>query len=303
MLHRHLARVVLLVALLAPLLGPAPAGAALERQYWGTTTQGGAVVVNGFADGRPARMEAAFRIDCPRQGFSYDGGLQDLIQNMARTPRRFTLHADRDLGVTDGIRTLLIAEVDARRVTPRGRPGSEYWHGTLDVSVRFLDQDDGSARDRCARPRLRWKARREGYGRGRLTLTGDPGEYLTDGRSMAFDTVAAFGDETGISVSEPGGGRGDHWGVRFEPAEGDRLRSGRTYTDADDGPHRLDPEIQVVGPDPFRRCDYPTGEFTIDYVRYDRRGRLRALRARFEHWCRETPQTGLRGTVVFRSRR
>lgn len=301
MLHRHFVRAVLLAALATP-VAATPADAALERQYFGRTPQGLPLMVHGADDGTPRRLGGGVWFTCPERGFRIGEDLASAARLTAHGARRFTAEADRDVGEdAAGRRILVVAKLAGRRVTPRGRPGAEYWHGTLAVEVRLLDSDDGSVVDRCGSRTMRWRALREGYGRGRMTVSSDPGDFVGRGRSFTSTTVGATGDARRFGASSPAGGIGKYWTVSFQAPPGERLRAGRTYVVDLRAPPA---DAQILASAPDRHCDQPSwGEFTIDAVRFDRRGRLRSMKARFTHRCWHTPQAALRGSVSFRSRR
>ena len=280
------------------LVAPSAADAALERHYHGTTPQGYELVITGKPGGAPWSVQLEYKVRCRRHDFWHVETLQHTPYDLKRTRRTFSLLA---LTIIEPGEVSVELRMSGRRVTPRGRPGSEYWHGALRAQA-VLRAPDGSLRERCRTRRMRWRARREGFGAGRWSMTSDPGDYLARGKTLGFDTIAAFGDNRGITVYEPGTGIFRGWQVILAPGRGRRIRAGRTYIDTPEPAlASRDAELEVRRPD--GGCQGSTGEFTIASVRYDRRGRLRALVARFVHRCGETPDAALRGTIRFRSRR
>ena len=304
MLHRDLWRPVLLAAALAALLIAAPAAAQVQRQYHGTTPQGYEARITGSPEGEALRIEVAYRIRCRRHGFTERGLLETSPPTFASSRREFAIvesavgdvpdEEDRSAGVEIAL--------TGRRVTRPGRPGTEFWQMTLEVEVEVRDDETGAVRERCRTRRMRWRAWREGFGTGRWDIVSDPGEYVGEGKLYSLGVVSAVGDARGIAVW--GGEKADDsafsWSASFSPPRGGRLRRGATYVAVPDDDTVDDAGLGVSGPGDF--CDYVSGEFTIDAIRFDARGRLRAVRLRFTQWC--GPRTGpaLRGTIRYRSR-
>ena len=303
MLHRDLWCRALLTATLAALLCAAPAAAQMQRQYHGTTPQGYEMHITATPEGQAARIEVAYRVRCRRHRFTERGLLETSPPTFASSRREFALvesavgdvpdDPDRSAGVE--------IAVTGRRVTRPGRPGTEFWRLTLEVEIEVRDEETGAVRERCRTRRMHWRAWREGLGTGRWDMASDQGDFVGEGKLYSLGLVSASGDARGITVA---GGEDDDddaftWSASFSPPRGGRLRRGATYVaeaDVEEG----DAVLGVSGPGDF--CDYANGEFTIDAIRFDARGRLRAVRLRFTQWCGARGGPALRGTIRYRSR-
>lgn len=303
MLRQDLARSAAMALTVVLLASAAPASAAVQRQYFGTTPQGYDVRMTGSAEGDPDRIEIGYRVRCRRHRFTHRGLLETSPPPFAQSRREFALVEAASITAPEDRTASVEVAVTGRRITRPRRPGTEYWQGTLEAEVEVRDEESGRLRERCMTRRLRWRAWREGHGTGRWTLASDPGEYTGEGRSYSLGLVVAFGDARGISVggSRDPGARGFEWAADFRPPRGERLRRGATITAG--APEDTDSvgssALEVRGPGGW--CDYGGGEFTVDAIRFDRRGRLRALRLRFTHWCGRPDNPRLRGTIRFRS--
>ena len=303
MLHRDLWRPVLLAATLAALTGAAPAAAQVQRQYHGTTPQGYETAIVATPEGQAVRVEVAYRVRCRRHRFTERGLLETSPPSFASSRREFALVETSSDSVPDQDRTAAVEiAVTGRRVTRPGRPGTEFWQATLEVEVEVRDEDSGAVRERCRTRRMRWRVWREGFGTGRWDMASDPGDYVGEGRLYSLGHVSAVGDARSIAVygGERPGGDSFSWSAFFRPPRGGRLRRGATFVaeSVDDGATDR-AAFSVAGPE---FCDYPSGEFTIDAIRFDARGRLRALRLRFTQWCGARDGPALRGTIRYRSR-
>jgi len=294
-------RALLLFTVCALLAAP-PARADVQRYYHGTTPQGREITMVGAPDGTPLSVTLGFRVACRRHDYAVRDTIGVQPPEYARSRREFAaVVADTVAGPPRATGTIEIA-LTGRRVTPRGRPGGEYWQGTLEVEVDVLDPDDGSLRERCRTRRMRWRAWREGFGSGGWTMTSDPGDELGAGRVHSLPELVVRGDARSIFVSAPAADEDDPfgWTAEFHAPPGARLRRGATYVDHG---YDSDGDAGLYVSSPSRSCSEGGGSFTVRSVRYDRRGRLRDLALAFTHWCYSPSDPALRGTIAFRSRR
>lgn len=310
MLRRCWARTVLL-ALPVTLGAAAPADAVHFRQYHGVSPQGEVIYITAGAEaGRFASVSLRFHIRCRRHNFRWTYGLVDAPYELTRTRHRFRLRYEEILREVREGGPRVVVKMSGRRVTPGGRPAREYWRGRLTLRAEFLDPRDGTVSDRCGSGPMRWRARREGVGTGRWTMTSDPGEELGRGRSHALRDVSAIGGSRGIEAHAPAArsdieAEGREWTAIFVAPRGSRLVRGTTFTDLDDD-SLDDGELIVSAPD--LSCEPTLGEVRVERARYDRRDRLRAIRISFTQRCGDAAYPGavvpaLHGTVVFRRRR
>lgn len=281
----------------------AAAESALPRHYHGTTPQGLEITLTGAPDGTPGSVVLGFRVGCRRHAFRHEETIVASPPLYAASRREFALVEVPD-AVTGPPRRRAEVEVavTGRRITPRGRPGSEYWLGTLEVELDVVDPEDDSVVERCRTRRMRWRARREGFGTGTWTMTSDRGDRAGGGETYTTRAFTVRGDARGIEAYAPSGSREmPDWRAGFLPPRGERLRAGSTYVDTGDDDDPTDAALEVSGPS--RSCGDGSGTFTVRSVRYDRRGRLRDLDLHFTRRCGTGPGPALRGEITFRSRR
>jgi hypothetical protein len=151
---------------------------------------------------------------------------------------------------------------------------------------------------------MRWRARREGLGTGRWEINSEPGALVGGGRSVTLTDVVAYGNDRSIHVRGATADDEEDWGAFFRvPPRAAPLRAGATLSDAPGDDDVGDPDAFVAdGGDGW--CLGDRAEVTVQSARYDRRGRLRALRLSFVYACADdaAPRPSVRGTIVFRSR-
>lgn len=293
---------VLLACVACVLAAAPPAGADVQRHYNGATPQGREVTMVGAPDGTPLSIALGFRVACRRHDYVVEDTVGVQPAKYATSRREFAaVVADTVAGPPRATGTIEIA-ITGRRVTPRGRPGGEYWQGTLEVEVDVLDPDDESLRERCRTRRMRWRAWREGFGTGRWEMTSDPGDEIGAGRSQSLPELVVFGDSQRIFVYAPAAEADEpfDWRAEFAPSLGGRLRAGQSFVDEGD---EVEGDAGLYVSSPSRTCSEGGGSFTVRKARYDRRGRLRDLELEFRHWCSSPTGPALRGTISFRSRR
>ena len=137
------------------------------------------------------------------------------------------------------------------------------------------------------------------FGRTRVVLTGDPGNWLLDGRTATWtgwrDSIGAFRDGDAV-LAEADGADGSDASAYFAPAPGQLLAPGQ-YAGAtsDRSTSRTGPALDVTTTG--RGCT-ADGEFTISRLAYRRSGLLKTFSASFTQHCRES-SAALRGTVEY----
>ncbi|MFF2014093.1 hypothetical protein ACFVWY_34210 [Streptomyces sp. NPDC058195] len=126
---------------------------------------------------------------------------------------------------------------------------------------------------------------------GSLSFSGEPGEYISGGKSYAFTpgTTEMFdisgptsGSAVGATVVTP---EGERWSLSMEAPYGQKLTAGTTYSNALSWPEARpeDPKLQFSVTD--RYCESGTGSFTISDIVYGPHGYIRAVDATFERYC------------------
>jgi hypothetical protein len=137
---------------------------------------------------------------------------------------------------------------------------------------------------------------------GSFSMSGDSGDYITQGLSYAY--AAAKGDRLNVTGG-PGiislsidGANGDWWSLDLEAPAGQTLQPG-TYTGARRYPFNDDaPGLDVSGNG--RGCNTLTGSFVIESYTPGLSGDVEALQATFEQHC-EGGAAALRGSVTIGS--
>jgi hypothetical protein len=135
-------------------------------------------------------------------------------------------------------------------------------------------------------------------GTGSFSMSGDSGDYITQGLSYSYS--AAAGDSLGVTGG-PGiislnidGANGDWWSLHLEAPEGQTLQPG-TYEGATRWPFNdTGAGLDVSGNG--RGCNELTGSFVIKSYRPGTNGDVDELLATFEQHC-EGAAPALRGTV------
>ncbi|MFJ9587709.1 hypothetical protein [Streptomyces acidicola] len=136
---------------------------------------------------------------------------------------------------------------------------------------------------------------------GSFSFSGDPGDYISGGRSYAYATasddrlnITADSDNNTVSLSVDGA-NGDWWYLDLAAPSGQALVPG-TYTGATRHPFNepTEPGLSLDGNG--RGCNTLTGEFTISDVEFGPQGYVKKLDATFEQHC-EGGTTAARGEV------
>ncbi|MPY52223.1 hypothetical protein [Streptomyces acidicola] len=136
---------------------------------------------------------------------------------------------------------------------------------------------------------------------GSFSFSGDPGDYISGGRSYAYATasddrlnITADSDNNTVSLSVDGA-NGDWWYLDLAAPSGQALAPG-TYTGATRHPFNepTEPGLSLSGNG--RGCNTLTGEFTISDVEFGPQGYVKKLDATFEQHC-EGGTTAARGEV------
>jgi hypothetical protein len=132
-----------------------------------------------------------------------------------------------------------------------------------------------------------------------LSIAGDPGDYITQGRSYFYEPPAQFtgyGDATNnavvLFVNQPT--TGENWNLRFSPPGNDRMAPG-FYTDAIRAPfNEALPGLSISGNG--SGCNTLTGLFEIKQVEVGSDGAIHSFWARFEQHC-DGAAPGLTGEI------
>jgi hypothetical protein len=138
---------------------------------------------------------------------------------------------------------------------------------------------------------------------GRLVYSGEPGEYLSQGRRVEVTSrTATFRMSNdpihGINITIDLGTPGDSYDFGISGANRAPLRAG-TYKGAqrhlfqDPGHPGLDFSV------PDRGCNEVRGDFTVKEIHYDAVGTVTALSADFTQYC-DTNRTALHGSIDVR---
>ena len=135
---------------------------------------------------------------------------------------------------------------------------------------------------------------------GSFTMTGDPGDYISQGRDWSYSTGA--GDRLTVNGSTDNrlvsvgidGANGDWWHAEFQAPPGETLEPG-TYTGATRYPFNDDtPGLNVSGDG--RGCNTLTGTFTVEEISFGPQGYVEDFEATYEQHC-EGGQPAARGRV------
>ena len=138
-------------------------------------------------------------------------------------------------------------------------------------------------------------------GRTRWQMSGDAGDYISQGRSYTYTPqmgarMGGGGTETYASMGADYGD--DWWGARFQAPKGQILLPGKTYTGATRYPFNSgNAGLDVSGSG--RGCNTLTGQFTVHEATYDN-GILTGFRISFEQHC-EGATPALRGELSWRA--
>jgi hypothetical protein len=134
---------------------------------------------------------------------------------------------------------------------------------------------------------------------GTLSLSGDPGDYITGGGSYYYDTAAGdvldvsnTNNETvSINVS---GVTGDWWSLAFDAPTGQTLTAGTTYTATRYPFNGAGAGLDLSGNG--RGCNTLTGTFTIVTASFGDNGYVQTFDATFQQHC-EGFEAAARGEV------
>ncbi|MFI7596357.1 hypothetical protein [Actinoplanes sp. NPDC049681] len=135
---------------------------------------------------------------------------------------------------------------------------------------------------------------------GSFTMTGDPGDYISQGRDWSYDvargdrlTVTSSSDRRVISVGISAA-NGDWWSADFSAPAGQAIAPG-TYAGATRYPFNgQGPGLDVSGDG--RGCNELTGTFVVDQVSFGPQGYVEDFDATFEQHC-EGDDPAARGRV------
>ncbi|MDQ3740823.1 MAG: hypothetical protein M3389_07750 [Actinomycetota bacterium] len=187
---------------------------------------------------------------------------------------RFTLSGNRTMTVTSWV---------------SGRRSGARWVGTIRGQAVFRRR--GRVLEVCGMRRHRWRAGRH---EASLTLTGDRGDWVSQGFSYEADhrshNVRAGVQPGYVTIEWVGNEEGEHsFGASFRVR---RPRAGRTYTSHD--------AVDVGGV--ARGCGSPdsVGTLKVERVRLDRKRRVRFLVATYEQRCHGDEPAAHRGRITFR---
>ncbi len=138
-------------------------------------------------------------------------------------------------------------------------------------------------------------------GRTRWQMSGDAGDYISQGRSYTYTPqmgarMGGGGTETFASMGADYGN--DWWGATFQAPQGQILLPGKTYTGATRYPFNSgNAGLDVSGSG--RGCNTLTGQFSVHEATYDN-GILTGFRISFEQHC-EGATPALRGELSWRA--
>ncbi len=286
-----------LVVALAALALPQPAQAAF---FHGETQRGHEVTLTTDDRARALYATVSWRVRC-RGRFFVARSLTPFEPDRATAgPGEFSaVSADAATG-SDQSFARFEAAITGRRHVKRGRPGGEQWTGTFALTLTLYRDDE--VEGRCRTRTQRWRAWREGYGVGTWRMTSEPGDYIGDGASYAYDrrnaTISAIGDRRHVTARVQARD-GAYWDAEFAAPKGQRLRRGARFTATRRYPFNDDaPGLDVTGQ--HRGCNTSSGEFTVTRATFDRRGRMRSFAATFVQHC-ESGAPALRGSISYRS--
>jgi hypothetical protein len=297
-------RTRLVVAIVTLVAGSAAPTASAEI-YEGDPFHGTAMDMWTDARGRVSKLIFSWSGKCrhAREEDSpseYTGGGRSTLRPPRRSSRRFSVvHAYRQR-FRHGHRLHI-------RIRMRGtRRDRKRWSGTYRVLVNVYR--DGRHRDVCRTPPTAWRARR--IPRWRLEVRGEPGDYVTQGRTWVLAPPAhralTSGDpDSVLFTTNPWPDGADSWHGEFEAPPGERLEVGRTYQGAWETPARDGrPALSISGMG--RGCHLLTGEFTIHALEFARpweveigfNREISRLRVSFVQHCGS--QAAARGTFDYR---
>lgn len=301
-----LARCLIAVAIVALVL-PATASGATKR-FRGETAQSRVARLVVGESGRVQRMVISWRANDCRQRRSF-------VRNVTvfrPLPRRATADAFTVAGsyrVRDkgGIRIRIRVSARGTRTFDPANPIAEQWSGSF--RSRATVRRRGRVVDRC-RLRTTWSAAlpqaqprpprttdplEPVTGAWSAQWTGDPGDYISQGRSWSFgppaDGMQVSASRTLVMLATR------DWNAEFEAPVGERLASGRTYEGARRYPFNdAAPGLAIHGDG--RGCNELSGTFTVNKIEFDDAGTLRAFDVTFEQHCEHMPPA-LRGSWTF----
>lgn len=148
-----------------------------------------------------------------------------------------------------------------------------------DFRLAVFDPDEGEAKAEAALPSVV---------KGRFSLKGSPGEYITDGRDWRYDHASGtFSldalEKDRITLTVTSGE--ENWTVDLAVPTGQRFEKGQ-YADAQHAWFREDtvPGIEISGQG--RACNDNAGSFTVRQVRYSN-GRLSSIDVSLIQTCKD----------------
>ena len=176
------------------------------------------------------------------------------------------------------------------RVSSWGRKDSIYrWHGRFAIHVTV--RRHGRVVDHCAIRSKRWVAKVQNV---HLEVTGEPGDYVTQGQSYSLNSVDdgfyvrnLHARDVFVTV-----GGFDVW---FRAPPHQKFVAGRTYTEVVSYPLNSNQayfDLEGLG----RGCNQWGGQFTVTAAAADRHGILTSFAATFEEHCDGQTAPAVRGT-------
>ncbi|MFI9815894.1 hypothetical protein [Saccharothrix variisporea] len=136
---------------------------------------------------------------------------------------------------------------------------------------------------------------------GTVSITGDPGDWVTGGSSYKYNsdaddvlTLTGSQDNDYVRVGIEGA-NGDWWTIEFAAPEGQVLAAG-TYTDAQRYPFQPSTRPGLDYSGNGRGCNELGGTFTIETIKFGPRGYVEQLDATFEQHC-EFSTSAARGEI------
>jgi hypothetical protein len=263
-----------MAALFVVLLQAVPSEAKVLR---GTTGQGRKATVKLFSKGR-ARLTVDWNARC-----SDKRDWRDSTAVISRTGR---------WNVRDRYAVRQGAYVGSYRVRIHGRRVSKYMYkGTF--GVRLIIRRRGRLVARCSMKTTRWRAT---SGRFDIRLISSAGDHIGGGGNYHFksprDSARFQGSRKGLL------GRFGGFTLQVTPGDGHKLRKGR-YTPAfRAGFSGTRPGINLSRAG--NSCTGVVGEFTINSIAFDSKGRLRSLNLVFTQHCEFGSAPPLTGFVYWR---
>ncbi len=287
-------RAVPLLALVVLGVLPAPADAARDPSFRGLTGQDRTVLIDSDSEGKAETLRLTWRAKCS-SGFRLraqesvfgpaDGTAAAGLRGTERY--RFPDRGGRIAHVT--------MRLNARLYGPALDPAKQLWRGTFRVTVSV--RRHGRLSERCAL-RTSFLAKPEGVGPGTWLMNGG-GDWVGSTRVWSYDptnaVVSAMGEPGSVTI-QVDAHDGTSWEAWFKAPALNRLTRGQRYTTDGSTPGAADMRVSGDG----RGCN-SSGSFTVADVKFDRLGRLVAIKVDYEHFCDGANPGPSRGTVEWRS--